>query len=123
MVDSLARENGYASDDLPDNLSGLLETALGGQSEKEEVAAAVALCRAGRWDEGLSRFAELVQRRPNYPDYRTRHAAALYQLRRDDEAFAEVEAALDAGEFKTLPWAAAIALALRRVEDLPGPSR
>ncbi len=29
---------------------------------------------------------------------------------------AEMEAALDAGEFKSLPWAAAVALALRRVE-------
>jgi ADP-ribose pyrophosphatase len=28
---------------------------------------------------------------------------------------AEIEAALDAGEFKSLPWAAAVALALRRV--------
>ena len=29
---------------------------------------------------------------------------------------AEVEAALDAGEFKSLPWAAAVALALRQIE-------
>ncbi len=29
---------------------------------------------------------------------------------------AEMEAALDAGEFKSLPWAAAVALALRRVQ-------
>lgn len=98
LVEKLARDSGYGPDDLPADLPALLTAVLGGESEKEEVAAAVALCRAGRWDEGLARFAELVKRRPNYPDYRTRHAAALYQLRRDPEALGEVEAALALNE-------------------------
>jgi tetratricopeptide (TPR) repeat protein len=72
--------------------------AAGGRSEKEEVAAAVALCRAGNWEEGLDRFGELVERQPRYPDYRTRHAAALFQLGRDEQALEEIEAALALNE-------------------------
>ncbi len=98
LVERLARPGGYGPDSLPANLPALLTAALGGESEKEEVAAAVALCRAGRWEEGLARFGELVTRRPRYPDYRTRHAAALFQLDRDDEALTEVEAALALNE-------------------------
>lgn len=98
LVENLARDGGYDAESLPGDLAGMLAGALGGESEKEEVAAAVALCRAGRWDEGLARFAELVGRRPNYPDYRTRHAAALFQMRRGAEALEEVEAALALNE-------------------------
>jgi len=98
LVERLARTGAYEPDDLPTNLPALLTAALGGESEKEEVAAAVALCRAGRWEEGLARFSELVTRRPRYPDYRTRHAAALFQVARDDEALTEVEAALALNE-------------------------
>jgi tetratricopeptide (TPR) repeat protein len=98
LVGRLARKDGWKGGDLPDNLAALVAEAAAGVSEKEEVAAAVALCRAGHWDEGLERFASLVERRPRYPDYRTRHAAALFQLGRNDEALAEVEAALALNE-------------------------
>lgn len=98
LVGRLTREEPYGEDDLPTGLRELLAAAAGGQSEKEEAAAAVALCRAGRWEEGLERFGELVERQPRYPDYRTRYAAALFQLGRSDEALDEIEAALALNE-------------------------
>lgn len=98
VISSLSRDTGYSQDTLPDNLSQLVAKALGGKSEKEEVAAAVAQCRQGNWDDGLECFARLVKKRPRYPDYRTRHAAALFQLHRNDEALAEVNAALALNE-------------------------
>ncbi|MBU8869710.1 MAG: hypothetical protein KOO60_02435 [Gemmatimonadales bacterium] len=98
LIASLGREGNFCPDDLPDNLLELLEEAVSGRSEKEEVAAAVAQCRAGNWEEGLARFEVLVQKRPRYPDYRTRHAAAFFQLGRNEEALAEVDAALALNE-------------------------
>jgi tetratricopeptide (TPR) repeat protein len=98
LIEGLVGEKQYGPDDLPADLAELLISSLSGQSEKEEVAAAVAQCRAGNWAEGLERFAGLVRKRPRYPDYRTRHAAALFHLGRNDEALAEVEAALALNE-------------------------
>ena len=98
LLERLRRDGGYTAEQLPPDLPELVAEAAAGVSEKEEVAAAVALCRAGRWDEGLERFAGLVERRPRYPDYRTRHAAALFQLGRNDEALSEAEAALALNE-------------------------
>jgi tetratricopeptide (TPR) repeat protein len=94
LIDGLKSREQYGTDDLPEELEALLISSLSGQSEKEEVAAAVAQCRAGNWSEGLERFAGLVRKRPRYPDYRTRHSAALFHLGRNEEALAEVEAAL-----------------------------
>jgi len=88
----------FTETNLPSDLEAMLIRSVSGQSEKEEVAAAVAQCRAGNWQEGLERFAELVQKRPRYPDYRTRHAAALFHLGRNTEALAEAEAALALNE-------------------------
>ncbi len=98
LISGLTEKGPFTVDTLPDDLPQLLERSLSGQSEKEEVASAVALCRAGNWDEGLEKFAVLVERRPRYPDYRTRHAAALFQTGRNDKALAEVEAALALNE-------------------------
>jgi tetratricopeptide (TPR) repeat protein len=98
LLGRLARPTPYRAGDLPAGLPELLAAVAGGQSEKEEVAAAVALCRAGRWEEGLVRFGELVERQPRYPDYRTRYAAALFQLGRGEEALEEIEAALALNE-------------------------
>jgi len=98
LVGNLAEAAPFAAADLPDDLERQLVTAVSGRSEKEELASAVAQCRAGRWEEGLGTFALLVRKRPRYPDYRTRHAAALFHLRRNDEALAEVEAALALNE-------------------------
>ncbi|MCP4572436.1 MAG: hypothetical protein GY838_08820 [bacterium] len=98
VLGRLVRPEPYGANDLPPGLRDLLAKAAGGQSEKEEVAAAVALCRAGRWEEGLERFGELVERQPRYPDYRTRFAAALFQLGRGEEALEEIEAALALNE-------------------------
>ncbi len=98
VIERLAMPQGYAAENLPTNLKDLLVAASSGQSEKEEVAAAVALCRAGRWEDGLERFGDLVARQPRYPDYRTRHAAALFQLGRGGEALGEIDAALALNE-------------------------
>jgi len=98
LIEGLAEQPDFTPTSLPADLESLLVTSLSGQSEKEEVAAAVAQCRAGYWQEGLDRFAALVRKRPRYPDYRTRHSAALFHLGRHEEALAEVEAALALNE-------------------------
>ena len=88
----------YGPDTLPGDLADRLRRVVGGSSPKEEVAAAVALCRAGHWQDGLTRFEDLVRRHPRYPDYRTRQAAALFQLGRSEESLLAVEAALALNE-------------------------
>jgi tetratricopeptide (TPR) repeat protein len=98
LINGLEGRTQFEANDLPSDLEALLVSSLSGQSEKEEVAAAVAQCRAGQWQEGLERFGDLVKKRPRYPDYRTRHAAALFHLGRNEEALAEVEAALALNE-------------------------
>ena len=98
LINGLEGKTQFDANDLPPDLEALLVSSLSGQSEKEEVAAAVAQCRAGHWQEGLERFGDLVRKRPRYPDYRTRHAAALFHLGRNEEALAEVEAALALNE-------------------------
>ena len=98
LINGLADKGPFKATNIPDDLMALLERSLSGQSEKEEVASAVALCRAGKWEDGLERFADLVERRPRYPDYRTRHAAALFQVGQNAKALAEVEAALALNE-------------------------
>jgi tetratricopeptide (TPR) repeat protein len=98
LIANLGGQGNFSPENIPENLVDLLDQAVGGRSEKEEVAAAVAQCRAGNWEEGLGRFEALVQKRPRYPDYRTRHAAAFFQLGRNEEALAEVEAALALNE-------------------------
>lgn len=98
LIQEYDREVSYDADDIPDDLLERLIQSLSGKSEKEEVAAAVSLCRDGRWEEGQRQFAELVERRPRYPDYRTRLAAALFQLGRAEEGLEQVEAALALNE-------------------------
>lgn len=98
LINGLTEKGPFSPEDLPDDLASLLERSLSGRSEKEEVASAVALCRAGQWEKGLERFAALVERRPRYPDYRTRHAAALFQMGQNSKALSEVEAALALNE-------------------------
>ncbi len=94
LIDNLQTEKPFTEKTLPADLDKMLLQSISGRSEKEEVAEAVAMCRSGNWDEGLDKFRVLVERRPRYPDYRTRLAAALFQVGRLDEALAEVEAAL-----------------------------
>lgn len=98
LIDALAEPGPYTEKNLPDQLEEQLLKAVSGRSEKEEVAEAVALCRGGDWDAGLELFRDLVTRRPRYPDYRTRLAAALFQVGSLEEALAEVEAALALNE-------------------------
>jgi tetratricopeptide (TPR) repeat protein len=98
LIDTFKRARQYGPQDLPPDMIDHLTKSLSGESEKEEVAAAVALCREGRWQEGLDCFSSLVLRRPRYPDYRTRHAAALFQMGQVQKALEEVEAALALNE-------------------------
>ncbi len=98
IINTLDQQQQYDPDRLPGDLMAHLVKSLCGESEKEEVAAAATLCREGHWQQGLEAFAELVKRRPRYPDYRTRHAAALFQMGHKQEALEEVEAALALNE-------------------------
>jgi tetratricopeptide (TPR) repeat protein len=98
LVAELTAGAPYALENVPADLVSRLQRVVGGSSPKEEVAAAVALCRAGHWEDGLSRFESLVDRHPRYPDYRTRQAAALFHLGRSDEALDAVDAALALNE-------------------------
>lgn len=98
VVAAVERAGPLAPGSLPAELLPWLQQAVSGRSEREEVAAAVARCRGGDWEAGVRCFADLVAKRPRYPDYRTRHAAALFQLGRNPEALAEVEAALALNE-------------------------
>lgn len=90
----LGRNQPYQADDLPADLPGLVRRAAVGDDSKRQLASAVALCRAGQWDEGLAAFAALAASSPNYPDVRAKYGAALYQAGRLDDALAEVDAAL-----------------------------
>lgn len=88
----------FKAESLPEDLMAKLVFSLSGQSEKEELAAAVRLCREGDWKKGKDVFADLVERRPRYPDYRTRLAASLFQLGQAEEGLEQVEAALALNE-------------------------
>ena len=94
LVAALAREGGYLPPTLPLDLPARLEKAAGGQLQESAVGAAVALCRAGHWDEGIARLREMVADHPGYPDYRIKLAAALFQVGQAESALPEVEEAL-----------------------------
>ncbi|MHB8079267.1 MAG: tetratricopeptide repeat protein [Candidatus Krumholzibacteriia bacterium] len=95
LIAALKRAGGYDADSLPDDLEARLEHLATGPEPGGEVATAVALCRAGRWEEGVENLRALCAERPDYPDYRLKLGAALYQLGRNDEALAELAHALD----------------------------
>jgi len=94
LVREFARDGPYTAPDLPDELAARVCRVAVGDDAKRRLNEAVSQCRAGRWDEGLAAFTELVERYPRYPDIRAKHAAALYQVGRLDLAQREVEAAL-----------------------------
>jgi len=94
LVRDVARETGYTPATLPGDLTERLRRTIVGDDTKQQLAAAVALCRAGRWDEGLAAFRRLGALHPQYPDIRAKHAAALYQAGQGDAALAEADVAL-----------------------------
>jgi len=94
LIAALTRAGGYDADSLPDDLETRVERLATGPEPGSEVATAVALCRAGRWEEGVESLRALCAARPDYPDYRLKLGAALYQLGLDDEALAELGHAL-----------------------------
>ncbi len=98
LLQEYARDKSYTAETLPNNLMEKLVASLSGKSEKEELSAAVSLCREGQWAEGKAVFAALVRRRPRYPDYRTRLAAAHFQLGELESALEQVDAALALNE-------------------------
>ncbi len=94
LIAALSRDGGYDAENLPDDLEARLEQLASGPEPGSEVATAVALCRAGRWEEGVENLRLLCAARPDYPDYRLKLGAALYQLGRNDEALGELDRAL-----------------------------
>lgn len=95
LIDTLRRPEGYQPDDVPPDLVDRLRDTLAlGGGVKDRLAQAVASCQAGDWDDGLAQLAALAQEQPRFPDVRAKHAAALFQVGRLDEALAEVDAAL-----------------------------
>jgi tetratricopeptide (TPR) repeat protein len=80
--------------DLPGDLIERLRRAALGDDVKQQLAGAVALCQAGRLDEGLAAFARLAEQHERYPDVHAKHAAALYQAGRDTGALEAAETAL-----------------------------
>ena len=94
LVTTLARADGYDERNLPANLDSLLARVAVGEDREAEVAAAVALCRGGHWQQGVARLQDLVARHPEYPDYRVKLAAALFQVGDSAGALAEVDQAL-----------------------------
>ncbi len=95
LVEDLRREGGYRADDVPaDLVARLRERTGGGDGIKDRLAQAIATCQAGEWESGLDQFARLAAERPRFPDIRAKHAAALFQVGRLDDALAEVDAAL-----------------------------
>jgi len=95
LINELTRVGGYQSDTLPDSLVDKVLQVAGGSNQKDEAAAAAGLCRSGKWEQGLQKFASLVERYPSYPDFRVQYAASLYQLGRVEDALVQVTAALD----------------------------
>ncbi|HOX25199.1 MAG TPA: tetratricopeptide repeat protein [Candidatus Krumholzibacteria bacterium] len=94
LVHELAREDGYRADTIPGDLDVRLRRTVLGDDTKRQLAEAVALCRAGRWDEGLASFRQLEVRHPRFPDIRAKHAASLYQAGQNAAALALADAAL-----------------------------
>lgn len=79
---------------LPEDLFRYLDETVHRDASTAEVQKAVNICRAGDWDEGIARLRALCEEKPTYPDFRVKLAAALFQVRRDAEALAEVGEAL-----------------------------
>jgi hypothetical protein len=94
LIEAVARPGGYTAEAVPGDLAERLRGVVAGASREGDMAAAVALCRSGRWAEGVVRLRALCAARPDYPDYRVKLAAALFQTGADDEALREVEQAL-----------------------------
>ncbi len=94
LVAALAREGGYHEGNLPLDLPARLEKAAGGQMEDGNVASAVALCRSGHWERGLTQLKQLVVDHSSYPDYRVKLAAAFFQVGKAEKALLEVDEAL-----------------------------
>jgi tetratricopeptide (TPR) repeat protein len=95
LVDGLRRDGGYQPDSVPADLVDRLREVVGaGSGIKDRLAQAIASCQAGEWESGLTQFARLAKEQPRFPDIRARHAAALFQVGRLDDALTEVDAAL-----------------------------
>lgn len=94
LIAELARSGGYDAATLPGDLLERVRRTAEAGSEDFELAEAVALCRAGRWQEGMARLREICGRRPDYPDYQLKLAAACYQNGQNEEALAAADRAL-----------------------------
>ncbi len=77
-----------------DGLIAELRNEVAGGGARRELESALDDCRAGRWEEGLVRLGELCAQSPDYPDYRVKYAATLFQTGRTNQALAEIDHAL-----------------------------
>jgi tetratricopeptide (TPR) repeat protein len=94
LIHDLGRPEGYGEGDLPPDLVDRLREAVSGRPEEEAIGNAVALCRAGRWEEGLDQLRNQVRLHPGYADYHLKLAAALFQTGQVEAAKLEVADAL-----------------------------
>ncbi len=94
LIQDLAKPGGYDEADLPPDLVDRLREAVSGRPEEEAIGNAVALCRAGRWEEGIDQLRSLVRLHPGYADYHLKLAAALFQTGQVEAAKLEVADAL-----------------------------
>ncbi len=94
LIDEFARPEGYDAATLPSQLEEWLTRLADGPIPDADMASAIALCRAGRWEDGVAGLRQLCVQRPHWPDYRVKLAAALFQTDRNDEALTEVDCAL-----------------------------
>ncbi len=98
LASELARDGGWQAAGPPPDLADRLRALVTAGDPEREVVEAVALCRAGRWREGIAALRAMVGRHPRYPDLRVRLAAALFQVGDLPEAREQVEAALALNE-------------------------
>ncbi|MBU0743596.1 hypothetical protein KKA85_15185 [bacterium] len=94
LIRYLADQGPFVPENLPDDLPAVLRSTIHEKRDDEGVAAAVELCRAGDWENGLAKLKAHCAANPTYPDYRVKLAGALFQTGRNPEALAEVEQAI-----------------------------
>jgi tetratricopeptide (TPR) repeat protein len=94
LISDLAQAGPYTENTVPSDLAARLAASLQPDDHQGELAEAVALCRNGAWHEGIARLRLLVSARPDYPDYRVRLGAALFQVGQIEEALREADAAV-----------------------------
>jgi tetratricopeptide (TPR) repeat protein len=84
----------FTAENIPLNLMNLLTDVVTDSKVDKSVESAIASCRSGSWDDGISMMRDLCAEHPAWPDYKVKLAAALFQVGENSEALQEVEKAL-----------------------------